>query len=538
MKLSLRALIHRRSSAGVSLAASSLWKIEQTMTVNRKASSAGAVLGVAIAVALGINASRLDAQVGTPAAPTTPVAMPAEAPIAAISNGGLALPDFRTIVRSNIDAIVKIEVVDRGQTPEESGAEDEGDGLESNPFRRGNPFGNGRDPFEQFFRGLPQQQQPRSGIGSGFIVGADGKILTNAHVVKGAEDILVRLNDQRSFKATVVGLDESTDIAVLKVDAKGLPTVKLGDSDRVEVGEWVLAIGSPFQLDFSATQGIVSATGRNLDRFVPFIQTDAAVNPGNSGGPLFNIRGEVIGINSQIFSRSGGYMGLSFAIPIKTAMSVQNQLETKGFVDRGWLGVGIQALTPAQAKALDLDRPIGAAITQVEPGSPADKAGLQPYDVILKFNGKTIRDSTDLPPIVSQTPVDSSVPVELLRDGERLTLDVKVGKLAENRPVAASGGNDAPESRKLANLAVSGLTDAQKEKLGIEHGVVITDLRPGPAAEAGLQRGDVVLEVNRRPVDSAEEFASRLEGQAKDKPTLLLIRRGEQSLFLVVEDLA
>lgn len=511
-----------------------------TMKVNRKASSAGAVLGVAVAVALGVNASRLDAQVSSGTnLPTTPVALPAEAPIAAVSNGGLALPDFRTIVRSNIDAIVKIEVVDRGESPDEAaaGQDEEGNGLESNPFRRGNPFGNGRDPFEQFFRGIPQQQQPRSGIGSGFIVAADGKILTNAHVVKGAEEIVVRLNDQRSYKAKIVGLDESTDIAVLKVDARNLPTVKLGNSDAVEVGEWVLAIGSPFQLDFSATQGIVSATGRNLDRFVPFIQTDAAVNPGNSGGPLFNTRGEVIGINSQIFSRSGGYMGLSFAIPIKTAMSVQNQLETKGFVDRGWLGVGIQALTAAQAEALELDRPIGAAITQVEPGSPADKAGLKPYDVILKFNGKAIRNSTDLPPIVSQTPVDTSVPVELLRDGKQLTLAVTVGKLKEDRPIAAVGGDQTPE-KKLANMAVSELTAAQKEKLGIEHGVVITDLRPGPAAEAGLQRGDVVLEVNRRPVDSAEDFASHLEDQAKDKPTLLLIRRGEQSLFLVVEDLA
>lgn len=471
----------------------------------------GAILGVAIAVSLGIHVNRLDARSAAPGA---------EAPIAAVSSQGMALPDFRSIVRANIGAIVKIEVEDR--VPDE-------------PTQQAQPYGN--DPFGQLFRGFPMPQQPRSGMGSGFIVGSDGRILTNAHVVKGADEILVRMNDQRTFQAEVIGIDESTDVAVLKVDAKDLPTVQLGDSDQTEVGEWVLAIGSPFQLDFSATQGIVSATGRNLpgDRFVPFIQTDAAVNPGNSGGPLFNVRGEVIGINSQIFSRSGGYMGLSFAIPIKTAMNVAGQLESKGFVDRGWLGVGIQSLSPAQARALELDRPTGAVVNQVERGSPAAKAGIQPYDVILSFDGQPIRNSADLPPLVAQTAVGKRVDVELLRDGKRVNLDLQVGKLEEQRPVLAGSSS---KSKSLANLAVSALTDAQKEQLGVDHGVVITELRSGPAAAAGLQRGDVVLEVNRKRVDSAEEFASQVQRQDKDKPTLLLIRRGAQALFLAVEGLS
>lgn len=479
------------------------------MKLTRRNSSVGAVLGVAIAVALGVHTNQLDAQSGN--APPAPAAV-------ALSTGGMALPDFRSIVRSNIDAIVKIEVEDRVPDRDE----------------QQNPFGN--DPFGQLFRGFPQQQQPRSGIGSGFIVASDGKLLTNAHVVKGADEITVRLNDQRTFQAEVIGIDESTDVAVLKIDAKNLPTVKLGNSDAAEVGEWVLAIGSPFQLDFSATQGIISATGRNLpgDRFVPFIQTDAAVNPGNSGGPLFNVQGEVIGINSQIFSRSGGYMGLSFAIPIKTAMNVADQLESKGFVDRGWLGVGIQSLSPAQARALELDRPTGAVVNQIERGSPADKAGLKPYDVVLQFDGQPIKNSADLPPLVAQTAVGKEVKVDILRDGKRMSLDLTVGKLKEDRPVAAI---DSPKSKSLASMAVSGLTESQKEQLGVDHGVVITELRPGPAAEAGLQRGDVVLEVNRKPVDSAEEFAEQIEAQSKGKPTLLLVRRGAQALFLAVEDL-
>lgn len=476
------------------------------MKLTRRNSSLGAVLGVAIAVALGVQVNRLDAQ-----------SVPVEAPIAATSTAGMALPDFRSIVRSNIDAIVKIEIQDRGR--------------DSNTQ---NPFGN--DPLGQLFRGLPQQQVPRSGIGSGFVVGSDGRILTNAHVVKGADDITVRLNDQRTFKAEVVGMDESTDVAVLKIDARNLPTVKLGNSDLAEVGEWVLAIGSPFQLDFSATQGIISATGRNLpgDRFVPFIQTDAAVNPGNSGGPLFNVQGEVIGINSQIFSRSGGYMGLSFAIPIKTAMNVADQLEDKGFVDRGWLGVGIQSLNPAQARALELDRPTGAVVNHIEPGSPAEKAGLKPYDVILQFDGQAIKNSADLPPLVAQTPVGKDVKLDVLRDGKRIKLDLAVGKLKEDRPVISGV---SPKSKSMANLAVAGLSESQKEQLGVQHGVVITELRPGPAAEAGLQRGDVVLEVNRKPVRSAEEFASQIDAQDKSKPTLLLVRRGAQAMFLAVEGL-
>ncbi len=455
-------------------------------------------------------------------------------PPQALSTGGMALPDFRTIVRNNTDAIVKIEVV---QNAREMGSEEEQEGG-----------GGGGDPMEEFLRRFGQpgmggggnphgmRQPEQQGLGSGFIISSNGEILTNAHVVKGADEVTVRLNDQREFKAKVMGLDERTDVALIKIEAKGLPIVQLGNSDGLEVGEWVLAIGAPFGLDYSATQGIISATGRELpnESFVPFIQTDAAVNPGNSGGPLFNTQGQVIGINSQIYSRSGGYMGLSFAIPIKTAMGVAKQLETKGYVERGWLGVAIQDMSPALAKRFGMEKPRGALVGDIVPDSPALAAGLQAGDVILSFDGQAVKKSSDLPAIVAGTAIGNSAKVEVLRDGKTQFLLVKVGKLKEER-VASS----APVPRKdesALDMVVADLTAAQRDQLGIKQGgAVVTRVKPGPAEQAGVREGDVVLEVNRAKITDAQSFGALVSKQPKDESTLLLIRRGGGSIFVVVE---
>lgn len=501
-----------------------------------KTSAALSVLAAAVGTALiaqipGVQAETPVVQRVESAATQQVAAAPVTAPQAAVVGAsGMVLPDFRTIVRENTDAIVKIEVRQRARRVT---------GNESQP-------GGSGDPFEEFMRRFGQpgegggmRQQPRQGMGSGFIIGRDGRILTNAHVVKGADEVIVRLSDQRELKAKVIGLDERTDVAVVKIDAKDLPTVRIGKSENIEVGEWVLAIGAPFGLDYSATQGIVSATGRQLpnDNFVPFIQTDAAVNPGNSGGPLFNVHGEVIGINSQIYSQSGGYMGLSFAIPIKTAMGIAAQLESKGFVERGWLGVGIQTLNPQLAKQFGMDKPTGALIGQVEPGSPADQGGLKAGDVILKFNGVRVKNSPELPPLVAATDIGQIAKVEILRGGATQVLNIKVGKLKEERQVASAP--EAVEDSEVLDLTVADLSSEQREQLGLARGgALVTGVRPGPAAEAGVQRGDVVLEVNRRKIQSAEQFGEVVKGQPKDEPTLLLLRRGASSVFVVVDNAA
>jgi serine protease Do len=449
---------------------------------------------------------------------------------AAVGTGGMALPDFRTIVKSNVDAVVKIEVVQNAKEMrmEEDSGEESGDPMQDFLRRFGGP-GMGGSPH-----GMRQPEQ--QGMGSGFVISSDGEILTNAHVVKGADEVTVRLNDQREFKAKVLGLDERTDVALIKIEASGLPIVKLGNSDGLEVGEWVLAIGAPFGLDYSATQGIVSATGRELpnENFVPFIQTDAAVNPGNSGGPLFNTQGQVIGINSQIYSRSGGYMGLSFAIPIKTAMATAKQLESKGFVERGWLGVGIQEMSPTLAKQFGMEKPKGALVGDIAPNSPALAAGLEPGDVILSFDGRPVKNSRDLPPLVASTPIGSSAKVEVLRSGKTQTLTVKVGKLQEDRVAVMTAPPKKDES--ALDLIVSDLTPAQREALGVKQGgALVTRVKPGAAAEAGVREGDVLLEVNRKKVADAQGLTAILKNSGKDDNTLLLIRRDGGSIFVVVE---
>lgn len=447
---------------------------------------------------------------------------------AGIGTSGVALPDFRRIVRENQGAVVSIDVRESGRQVQPA-----------------NPFADDPDnPFNDFFRRFQPpggfRTPPRQGVGSGFIVSRDGKILTNAHVVKDADQITVRLSDRREFRAKLIGLDERSDVALIQIEGGGeFPTVRIGDSDRVEVGEWVMAMGTPFSLDFSATQGIVSATGRQLpnENYVPFIQTDAAVNPGNSGGPLFNLAGEVIGINSQIYSRSGGYMGLSFAIPINTAMQVARQLETKGYVERGWLGIGIQNVDPRVAERFGLDRPTGALVGQVSPDTPAERAGIKTGDVILRFDGRDVQQSGDLPPLVAATEVGKTVPVELMRDGKRMTVNVKIGKLPED-PATASTRGGAPRVDDSGDIAVAELSAEQRQQLGLERGgVIVTGIKPDSPAADVLRRGDVILEVNRERVNDVKSFTNAMKKVDKNRTTLFLVRRGQQQIFIPVEGL-
>jgi serine protease Do len=426
------------------------------------------------------------------------------------------LPDFSTIVEANKAAVVNITSTMKAQAAVANPLE----GLE------GSPFG-------EFFRRFQAPPQgPAQGMGSGFIIESDGVIMTNAHVVDGADEVRVRLSDRREFKGKVLGVDRPSDIAVVKIEGKGLPTVKLGDPASVRVGEWVLAIGSPFGFENSATVGIVSATSRSLPdgTYVPFIQTDAAVNPGNSGGPLFNMRGEVIGINSQIYSRSGGYQGIAFAIPINVATQVEQQLVKNGKVERGRIGVGIQEVSQSLAESFGLDRPQGALVSSVEPGGPADKAGLKAGDVVLAVDGKKIDRSAEMPPLVAAVKPGSKANLEVWRDHAKRTVAVTVGELKADK--VASAPSSSAESQGKLGLAVRPLTDAEKQQLDGVQGVLV-EQASGPAARAGIRAGDVVTAVNGKPVKSVQDLRA---AAAKEKGTVaLLVKRGEVSLFVPIE---
>jgi len=447
------------------------------------------------------------------------------APVANPRSSSLPLNGFTELVANYGPAVVNVRV--EGMTK----ASDQG------PEVQGLQPG---DPLYDFFRnfgGMPQQRGnggavPMRGEGSGFIVSHDGYILTNAHVVDHADDVRVRLTDRREFKAKVVGIDKQSDIAVLKIDAKDLPVVKLGDSHATKVGEWVVAIGSPYGFENSVTAGIVSAKSRSLPdaTYVPFIQTDAAVNPGNSGGPLFNLAGEVIGINSQIYSRTGGYQGLSFAIPIEVAMNVKDQILKHGHVTRGHLGVTVQEVNSTLADSFGLDRPRGALVASVDPSSPADKGGVKVGDIILKYNGNPIERSADLPLLVANTAPGNKVSMEVWRKGAARSLTVATGEVNKDENVADNDASNANGGR--LGLAVRPLTPQERSQSGATSGLLVEQVT-GAAQRAGVQPGDLVLALNGTPVSSAAQLRSQLDKSGKH--VALLIQREDRQLFVPID---
>ncbi|MCO5108489.1 MAG: DegQ family serine endoprotease [Burkholderiaceae bacterium] len=461
------------------------------------------------------------------AASLAPAAVTASGAGAAASTavpGLAALPDFSAIAARYGPAVVNISVT--SMSP--AAAIEPGDGAE--------PFGD--DPFYEFFRrfmapngaapGL--RAQPVRGEGSGFIVDPDGIVLTNAHVVRDAKDVTVKLTDRREFHAKVLGTDPKTDVAVLKIDAKNLPVVPLGSARDLKVGEWVLAIGSPFGFENSVTAGVVSAKGRSLpdDGFVPFIQTDVAVNPGNSGGPLFNSRGQVVGINSQIFSRTGGYQGLSFAIPIEVAERVREQIAATGKASHARLGVSIQEVNQTLADSFKLDKPEGALVANVEKGGPADTAGLRSGDVILKVDGKPIVASGDLPALIGQARPGEKVALDYWRDGSE---HQAVAQLGEASDTVIAGTNDRSAGAGTLGLAVRPLQPQERRQAGVEGGLLIEDAA-GAAAMAGIHSGDVLLAVDGTPVKSVEQLRALIA--KSDKSMALLIQRGHDRIFVPV----
>ena len=442
-------------------------------------------------------------------APQSSTAAPAAVPVADSSQPGGApatplvrgLPDFAGLVEQVGPAVVNVTVIEKRQR---------------NPLRGfGNPFSDdNNDPFGDFFRQFqnqPRDNTPEEGVGSGFIVSSDGYILTNTHVVDNATRVTVRLTDRREFQAKVIGSDDKSDVALLKIEAKNLPTVKIGDPSRLRPGEWVVAIGSPFNFQNSVTAGIVSAIGREVRggsayNYVNFIQTDVAVNPGNSGGPLFNLSGEVVGINSQIYSNTGSYAGLSFAIPIDIANNVRTQLAATGHVTRGRIGVSIQQVTAALAESFGLDRPRGAAVSSVDSGGPADKAGLKPEDIILSVNGRKIEQSSELPALIAGIRPGSSADLEVWRGKGTKHVNVIVEELKDKATVArASGSGGGSDKLDALGLSVRELSAAEKSQLHASGSVVITET-DGPSAEAGLRAGEVILGANRKKVGSVAEL--------------------------------
>jgi serine protease Do len=494
-----------------------------------------AVLGaVTIAVPVGAvylaGATRAVAtSAATPSAATPSATTATPAAAAATATNPAMLPDFSAMVQKYGPAVVNISVVSKVSASLSSQGDGNSEGNDSPGDN--NPFGP-NSPFAPFFHGRPfqmPQPQPMRGEGSGFIISADGVIMTNAHVVDGASEVTVRLTDRREYTAKVVGVDPKSDIAIIRIGAKDLPTVKLGDSRGLKVGEWVLAIGAPFGFENSATAGIVSAKGRTLESgYVPFIQTDVPINPGNSGGPLFNMRGEVVGINSQIYSRSGGYMGVSFSIPIDVAMQVGQQLQSTGHVTRGKLGVVIQSVTQGLADSFGLPQPQGALVSSVEKGGPAERAGIESGDVILKLNGQPLKDSSELPVQIAAVAPGTSVNLEIWRNHATREVAVKLGTMEEQRTAASAGPHQ--EGGKLG-LAVRPLTADEQRGANMKGGLVV-ERASGPAAEAGIQPGDVVLAANGSPLNNAEELRSAVE---KSKGHIaLLIQRGETRLFVPV----
>ncbi|TWC64061.1 DegQ family serine endoprotease [Herbaspirillum sp. SJZ099] len=467
------------------------------------------------------------------------VAVPAiSAPPAVVAPSVAALPDFADIVDRTGPGVVNIRTTERVR----NGGQAQGgiDDPEMQEFFRrffgipiprqqqpGTPRGNGRQG------GQGQQEEVPRGVGSGFIISADGFILTNAHVVDGASDVYVTLTDKREFKAKIVGADTRTDVAVLKIDGSNLPRLAMGDSDKIRAGEWVLAIGSPFGLENTVTAGIVSAKARDTGDYLPLIQTDVAVNPGNSGGPLINLKGEVIGINSQIYSRSGGFMGISFAVPIDEALRVAEQLKSSGRVTRGRIGVQIGEVTKDVAESLGLARAQGALVQRVEPDGPAAKAGLEAGDIILKYNGAAIERPSDLPRMVGATKPGAKATVNIWRKGSARDVSVTVVELEADKPAKSADEKKAkPDNTPNAlGLVVSDLSEAQKKELKADNGVLV-EAASGAAAAAGIRPGDVVQRLNDVDIRDAKQFNQLVAKLDPKKRAAVLIRRGDSSQFV------
>ena len=442
------------------------------------------------------------------------------------------LPEFTKLVEMASPAVVNISTTQKA-APRNAGA-----GLQQMPDLEGLP-----PMFREFFERMPQmqprqdqRQQPEAqSLGSGFIISADGYVLTNNHVVADADEIMVRLADRSELEAKLIGADPRTDVALLKVEAKGLPTVKLGNSDDIKVGEWVLAIGSPFGFDHSATSGIISAKGRSLpnENYVPFIQTDVAINPGNSGGPLFNLDGEVIGINSQIFTRSGGYMGVSFASPIDVAMAVADQLKAGGKVNRGWLGVMIQEVNKDLAESFGLDKPAGALIAQVLEDGPAAKGGVQVGDVILQVNDQPVIMASDLPHLIGALKPGEKVQLQVLRNGNSKSLSLAVGALPADgdEPLAANAAAPQHNDNRLG-VSVDALSAEQKNELDIQAGVMVKSVAEGPAAMIGLRPGDVITHLNNQPITSVAQFQTVVKQLPANRSVSMRVLRQGRASFI------
>ncbi len=449
----------------------------------------------------------------------------------AANAGDYGLPDFSELVAQTNQSVVNISTtkkIERQEMPEFRGMPEEMlrhfFGL---PQFRGDPRGNQNPHSEK-----PPKEESHS-LGSGFIISEDGYILTNNHVIDGADEIIVRMRNREELKAKVIGTDPRTDVALIKIDADNLPYAKIGQSNDLKVGQWVLAIGEPFGLDFTATHGIISALGRALpdDTYVPFIQSDVAINPGNSGGPLFNLEGEVIGINSQIYSKTGGSMGLSFSIPIDIAMNVVNQLKTEGKVSRGYLGVQIQEVTSDLAKSFGLSKPQGALVGQTYDDTAAQKAGIEAGDIILEFDGKLIKKSTDLPPIVGMTSINKSVKVKVLRQGKVKYFTVKLNALDQADQIAANSNGKAYSDNRLGAL-VKELDRDSLDALNLPFGVMVTDVLGGAAEKAGLRNGDIIVTIDFKPVKTVSGLKKMMKSLPKNRSLPVRVVRNKRSLFL------
>ena len=444
---------------------------------------------------------------------------------------GRELPDFTELAEKWSPSVVNIRTLERGRAM--SGAEVDPNVEEF--FRRfGIPMPGRPDP-RRGPRGGDEEPQQR-GVGSGFILSNDGFVMTNAHVVDGADEVIVTLTDKREFKARIVGFDKRTDVAVVKIDATGMPAVRIGDVGKLKVGEWVMAIGSPFGLENTVTAGIVSAKQRDTGDYLPFIQTDVAINPGNSGGPLLNMRGEVIGINSQIYSRSGGFMGISFAIPIDEAMRVADQLRVNGRVIRGRIGVTIAPVTKEVAESIGLGKPMGALVQGVESGGPAEKAGIEAGDIIVKVDGKTVDKSGDLPRIIGATKPGSRSSLQVFRRGATRDLQVTVAEFEADRPARraqAEPGASGPQAKSALGLTVSELSEAQKRELKIKSGVRV-EVAEGAAARAGLHEGDVILAIDNTEVADVKQFLAIASNAEKSRAVSVMVKRGEFVNYLVI----